>query len=1227
LLVVALIAQLPEAAPASAASPVGFGKSLLAGETSTNPTSIDFGPDGRLYVAERSGRIKAYTIARDGRNSYRVTSTQAIGAIRKIANHDDGGAPNSAVTGRLVTGLLATGSASLPVLYVSSSDPRAGALDVGDVNLDTNSGVISRIRWNGTSWVRRDLVRGLPRSEEVHASNGMVLDQATNTLYLAQGGHTNMGAPSQVFAELPEYALSGAVLSIDLDALGALPYDLPTLDDPTRAGDPDPNDPFGGNDGLNQARIVPGGPVQVYSPGYRNPYDIVIAGSGRMYVTDNGNNAGQGGPPVGEGPAGTCTNAVSEPGVAGPDTLHLITGAGYYGGYPNPTRGNTANTFGGQSPVPSANPIECDYQTPGIDRSDLATFVSSTNGLAEYTASNFGSAMKGDLLAAAWDNYLTRIQLSPDGTAVQATGTLFSNVGQRPLDVITRADDSSFPGTVWVADHAASDIVVFEPNDYDGAPFPCTGVDDPAIDEDGDGFSNADEIDNGTDPCSAADIPPDWDGDGVSNMNDGDDDNDGLSDKSDAFAIDPRNGKQTYLPVTYTWDPGDPTPPGLESTGFTGLMSNGVDDYAAMYDPTKMTIGGAPGVVTIDAIPGGTSLGSTNTQKYGFQFGIQASPTVTGTFDVHTRIVAPFAGITPEDNQSMGLFVGKGDQDNYVKLVVSANGGGGGVRFVKEVGGTVTNRAPHSVAMPGPEFIDLYLRVDPVNKTAQPSYRVRTGGVTGPRVNIGGTTAIPSNWVQGTGIGMAIGIISTSSGPAPVFSASWDLIEVVPAGGASGTGARDRELQAASTFDPGIWQTREPTGLKRQEVSYVESGGKFYLAGGKTTAHQVYDPVANAWSSAAPLPQALDHIQAAAVGGRIFYVGGLQSFPSPHVGTVSIYDFAADEFSSGEPMPESRARGAGGVAVYDGKIYVAGGLHDGTSVPWFDVYDPVANSWTELPDMPRARDHAQAAIVGTRLYMIGGRNTVRIGANDYYDFASGKWVTGSAPLPTLRAGFATGAIGKRIYVIGGEGGGGTFDEVEMYNTVADTWKSMTPMPTARHGIQGVVWKSGILIADGGTKQGGGGATDVHEVFFPVSARPDALVKLSGETEYLGNNVYNATGSSQTKDASAPPGETRSFNLRFQNDAPVTDSFQIQGTGDQPGFGVRYFARTTDVTAAIVSGTYSMTNVPAGGSRQLRVEVTVEPGAPSGTVGSWLVTVSSQRLPVKLDAVKALVTVS
>jgi hypothetical protein len=148
---------------------------------------------------------------------------------------------------------------------------------------------------------------------------------------------------------------------------------------------------------------------------------------------------------------------------------------------------------------------------------------------------------------------------------------------------------------------------------------------------------------------------------------------------------------------------------------------------------------------------------------------------------VHTAIVAPFAGMTPENDQQMGMFVGAGDQDNYVKLVVAANGGGGGLKFSKEVAGSLSAQRSRSVRMPGPSRVDLYLAVDPAASTIQPSYTVTTNGVPSARRNIGTPVAVPKNWFTGRSTRTAVGLSSTSKGPGPPFSAVWDLIEVVPA--------------------------------------------------------------------------------------------------------------------------------------------------------------------------------------------------------------------------------------------------------------------------------------------------------------------------------------------------------------------------------------------------------------------------------------------------------------
>ena len=759
--------------PTSTTNPP-FGRSILSGTTVTAPTSLQFGPDGRLYVAQMDGSIKVLTVTRNAANNYAVTATETINLVRSLPNRNDNGTLNPSVTSRLVTGLLVAGTADHPQIYVVSSDPRIGAGTSGtDLDLDTNSGILSRLTRTASGWQKVDLVRGLPRSEENHTGNGLALDPAGNTLLIAYGGNTNKGAPSHNFANLPEFALSAAILSVDLDAIGNATYDLPTLDDEDRPGSPDTNDPFGGNNGKNQARLVPGGPVQVHSPGFRNPYDLVLTSSGSLYTIDNGGNAGWGGTPQPDSASGTCTNDLREGTDTDSDTLIRVTGRGFYGGHPNPTRANRVNTFNAtnaQSPVAAGDPIECDYRTEA-ERGAMASFAFSTNGLDEYTDSAFGNAMRGDLIAASHNDAIYRIQLSDDGSAVTSSTVLFSSAAQLPLDVTALGPDDPFPGTIWVADFLGNSVVAFEPEGFN-----CTGGDDVALDEDGDGFTNADEIDNGTNPCSPADRPPDADGDHLSDLNDPDDDNDGLQDTSDPFAVDAANGRSTSLPIVLTWDNDAPQAGGLLGLGFTGLMTNGSSNYATLYDPGRMTAGGAAGVVTVDEVTDGEALGTTNTQEYGFQFGVDADDT-TSPFVIHTRLPAPFSGSSPSGDQSYGVFIGTGDQDNYLKLVVAANGGAGGFRLVNEQAGTPSTVAVSGPHWPGPSVVDLFLRVDPIAGTAQASYALDGAAPSA----IGGLQSLPGSWFTGS-TGPAIGLVSTSAGPAPPFPATWDFLAVQPAG-------------------------------------------------------------------------------------------------------------------------------------------------------------------------------------------------------------------------------------------------------------------------------------------------------------------------------------------------------------------------------------------------------------------------------------------------------------
>jgi hypothetical protein len=695
-----------------------FNISQLSGETSLNPTAISFGPDKRLYVLEVDGRVKIYTIARTAPNTYNVTATETVSLAMQIQNHNDNGTVHTTVR-RQATGMYVTGTTETPVLYISSSDYReGGGYEFGtDTNLDTNSGIISRLTKNGGSWTRLDLVRGLPRSEENHATNGLFLDVSANMLYVAQGGNTNGGAPARAFAYLCEYALSGAVLIIDLNMLDTMSvktdtssgasyvYDLPTLDDPSRINangidDPtdddydgvDIHDPFGGNDGLNQAKLVPGGPVQIHAAGFRNIYDLVMTDLGYLYGWDNGPNPIWGGYPINEG-FGTANNSylASEPGsgtMNNMDCLHKITSTGYYAGHANPIRGNpdsaglytygTAGVFRTEylpgdpatslpfdwPPVSVADPIQGDFQIAGVENTFMhSIFKNSMDGICEYKASNFGGIMQGDLLTAGFvSQKLYRIRLDSMGNLVSpdSVTVIASNLEGRSIDVCTVGDEPPFPGSIWVIGQiSGGPIYVLEPADF----FVCTGADSYAIDEDSDVYTNADEYDNGTNPCNAADRPSDFDltligGFLVSNLNDPDDDDDGIPDSTDYFVWDPANGLSTSIPLEYPLLNGNPGT-GFYGLGFTGLMMNGTSDYLELWrnetnSSTSIVAGGAAGLLTIAPVDTGDAFSSLNHQHNGFQFGI-AVDSLTDPFSYDGMILGPVFPDTAIDFQSIGI--------------------------------------------------------------------------------------------------------------------------------------------------------------------------------------------------------------------------------------------------------------------------------------------------------------------------------------------------------------------------------------------------------------------------------------------------------------------------------------------------------------------------------------------------------------------------------------------
>ncbi|AKA36092.1 PKD domain-containing protein [Flagellimonas lutaonensis] len=862
-----------------------FNASNLVGESLTNPTSLAFGPDGKLYVAQQDGTIHQYSVSRDGApagsGTYTVTNTVVINDIKiKVKNHNDSGVLDNidpAVNQkRQVTGIAVSGTSANPIIYVSSSDPRIGGASNSnptgelDRNLDTNSGVLSRLTWNGSGWDHVDLVRGLPRCEENHATNGLDIFTKNGDTYilLQQGGNTNKGAPSNNFGGIAETYLAGAILIVNLTQLESMPiytdprtgsdyvYDLPTLNDPARtdidnthpefpypSGHPmynatiDIGDPFGGNNTRNQAFPEPGGPVQIFSPGWRNGYDVVVTEAGLIYSVDNGGNSTWGGQPVIRTSDGTfkgdqstttydpgagdyVTNEFNESGSATVwDALHYIgtindANGTYYAGHPAPIRAFPdkaeviSYTYNGSSWVEASrhdfsvllngvsgyfnssfgmanfpnDPDQGEFLSANQSSGKVNIFdvvTSSTNGICEYAASNFNNAMKGDLLTASFNGNINRYELNASGTGILAKDNGFLNgFGSVPLDVIAQGDLDVFPGTIWAATYGSGNITVFEPDDFGSCPQPGEQGYDPLADYDGDGYTNGDEIDNGTNHCSGGSKPEDNDGDFVSNLNDTDDDNDGIADVNDPFQWDADNGTTTNLPVEYPFWNNDPGT-GFAGLGFTGWMTNGSTDYLDQYDFDNLSFGGAGGKATIDFVSEGDALGTSNNQDNGFQFGVNVDSN-SNPFTVYAVLETPFGGIAPVDTESYGIQIGLGDQDNYLKLAISTGTSTSdneyGFDVVLENSGAVTSNSYDAPGFSAANNIHLYISVNPSANTAQPYYSLDGGTTIAP---LGGLVSLPTSFLNASdNQGLAVGIISTSVGSGPEYTATWDYINV-----------------------------------------------------------------------------------------------------------------------------------------------------------------------------------------------------------------------------------------------------------------------------------------------------------------------------------------------------------------------------------------------------------------------------------------------------------------
>ncbi len=282
----------------------------------------------------------------------------------------------------------------------------------------------------------------------------------------------------------------------------------------------------------------------------------------------------------------------------------------------------------------------------------------------------------------------------------------------------------------------------------------------------------------------------------------------------------------------------------------------------------------------------------------------------------------------------------------------------------------------------------------------------------------------------------------------------------------------------------------------RHESGSVVIGSRLYALGGRQFRPvEFYDQTSNTWTALATPPWEINHFQPVEFNNTIYAIGALECcFPDETIHpTVITYDLVTDVWSTGSTIPTERLRGSAGAVLYQDKIYIVGGNtrgHNGGAVPWFDVYDPIADTWEVLPDAPTARDHFFAAVVGDKLVAASGRQSTQpnpfvntITAVDVYDFTTGQWATGDSVIPTQRAGAMVVTFGDEIIYIGGEVAGQTAanSEVEAFNPDTGVWRSLQPLAVPSHtGVAGVI-NNTLHVVSGSDVIGGGGENDQHQM--------------------------------------------------------------------------------------------------------------------------------------------------
>lgn len=246
-------------------------------------------------------------------------------------------------------------------------------------------------------------------------------------------------------------------------------------------------------------------------------------------------------------------------------------------------------------------------------------------------------------------------------------------------------------------------------------------------------------------------------------------------------------------------------------------------------------------------------------------------------------------------------------------------------------------------------------------------------------------------------------------------------------------------------------------------------GGKLYVMGGFNAAGASLDTVyvfdGTAWATGPALPLPLDHASATTLGGQLYIAGGHSNGRD----SARLFRFDGDHWTALASMHFARS---GHALIADaGKLYAIGGNSVSGNVAAVEAYDPSSGSWTVVSSLPVPRNHVSGFVAGTEACVAGGRypTTARV---DCLDVTADTWSRlPDLPRATSGAGAAAFSAGGDVVVTGGQNATETAIVDQLTRNAGAGWSTPEAMLVPRHGFELAIFAGRAWACGGGTAPG------------------------------------------------------------------------------------------------------------------------------------------------------------